>query len=208
MKSSRLLRVAAVASAVAAGVLLAPIPAYAHCDTMDGPVVKAAQRALDTRNVQPMLIWVRVQDEPEVRRAFDHTLEVRRLGKQAAALADTYFFETVVRIHRQGEGEPFTGLKPAGTYIGRAVPAADRSLASGSVAELRATLIAMLDARLNEYFSDAAARKSFDPNDVEAGRRYVEAYVRLAHLAEEVEALTTGHAHATSTTAATSPHDH
>ncbi len=208
MKRSRFIRTAMVASALAAGALLAPKPAYAHCDTMDGPVVKAAQHALDTRNLQPMLIWVRDQDEAEVRRAFEHTLEVRRLGKQAAALADTYFFETVVRVHRQGEGEPFTGLKPAGTDIGHAVPATDRALASGSVAELRATLIAALDARLNDYFAEALARKSFDPNDVEAGRRYVEAYVRLTHLAEEVEALTTGHDHAATATAAASPHDH
>ena len=65
----------------------------------------------------------------------------------------------------------------------------------------------MLDARLNEYFADAVARKSFDPADVEAGRRYVEAYVQLVHLSEEMGALTTGHEHATGATAATTSHD-
>jgi hypothetical protein len=38
--------------------LIAPLGAMAHCDSLDGPVVKAAQAALRTRNVNLILIWV------------------------------------------------------------------------------------------------------------------------------------------------------
>lgn len=197
MKSFRtMFHVLATSSALALIALAIPARAYAHCDTMDGPVVRAAQRALDTKKAEPVLIWVRAQDESEIRRAFAQTLAVRGLGKPAAELADRYFFETVVRLHRTGEGEPYTGLKPAGTDLGHAVPAADRALASGSVAELHHVLAEALDARLIEYFGDAAKKRSFAPDDVVAGRRYVEAYVRLLHFAEEMEVLTAGRAHA------------
>ena len=40
---------------------------FAHCDAMDGPVVRAAQDALETRNVELALIWVQKEDETEIR---------------------------------------------------------------------------------------------------------------------------------------------
>jgi hypothetical protein len=72
----------------------------------DGPVVKAAQRDLQTGDVNQVLVWVRPQDEDEIKKAFDETLAVRKLSPQAQALADRYFFEALVRIHRAGENAP------------------------------------------------------------------------------------------------------
>lgn len=210
MKGLGRFQMLAVAAAVLAIPLVGATPAYAHCDTMDGPVVLAAQRALTTGELAPLLIWVRDQDEAEIRHAFEHTLQVRALGESAAELADRYFFETVVRIHREGEGEPYTGLKPAGTDLGEMVPAADRALASDSAAELRQLLTATLDTRLDEYFAEALKRRAFAPNDVAAGRAYVEAYVHLLHFVEEFEALTSshGHGHGTAQVSGAAPHGH
>ena len=109
--------------------------AEAHCDTLDGPVVATAQKALDAGDVTPLLKWVSANDEQEIRSAFSETLDVRKLGGQAQDLADRYFFETLVRIHRAGEGAPYTGLKP-GTAVDPAVALADKALVSGSVDKL------------------------------------------------------------------------
>ena len=43
--------------------LLPPNIAFAHCDGMDSPIVKAAQKALETGNVDLILIWVQKQDD-------------------------------------------------------------------------------------------------------------------------------------------------
>jgi hypothetical protein len=94
-----------------------------HCDGLDGPVVQLAIKALDSGNVNYVLPWVQENDEPEIRRAFEHAVSVRKLSPDAKALADRHFFETLVRIHRAGEGAPFTGLKPAGRDLGPAIPA-------------------------------------------------------------------------------------
>jgi hypothetical protein len=104
---------------------LALVWAFGHCDGLDGPVVTVARKALETGNVNLVLPWVRVEDEGEIRKAFDQARSVRKLGGEARKLADTHFFETLVRIHRAGEGAPFAGLKPAGRDLGPAVPAAD-----------------------------------------------------------------------------------
>lgn len=226
--------------AVAALVLLAlaaPTRAHAHCDTMDGPVVVAALRALETGSVEYALVWVQEDDEAEVRRAFDHVRRVRAAGGDAATLADRFFLETVVRLHRQGEGEPYTGLKPAGSGITQAVAHADAALESGSAEELRHLLHALLDARLDGVFADAVGRRrgverlvstggaavaaphdrgaahaeGTAPAQLAAGRAYVEAYVQLLHLVEALETVLSGHGHHVTpapTPAAAATHSH
>jgi hypothetical protein len=175
--------------AVAAGLAffaLMPARAFAHCDGLDGPVVQAAQRALETRNPALVLIWVQETDEPEIRKAFEQTLAVRDLSPQARELADRFFFETLVRVHRAGEGAPFTGLKPAGRDLGPAIPAADEAVRTGSVEPVRRLLTAAIQERLGHQFAEVMATKTFEPDDVAAGRAYVKAYVEFIHFVERL----------------------
>ncbi len=191
---------AAVHSVIlAALVFLGAHQAFAHCDGMDGPVVKAAQRALETGNVNLVLIWVRKNDEGEIKNAFQKTLAVRKLGLQAKELSDMYFFETLVRVHRAAEGEPYTGLKPAGRDLGPAIPTADKALESGKVEPLLKLLTESVQAEVREKFKQAVAKKKYRPDDVEAGRAYVEAYVPLVRYVEQiyeaVKSSSGGHLH-------------
>jgi hypothetical protein len=163
-----------------------PARALAHCDGLDGPVVKAAQRALEARNPAFALIWVQEKDEREIQTAFEQTLAVRQLGPQAKELADRFFFETLVRLHRAGEGAPFTGLKPAGRDLGPAIPAADEAIRVGAVEPVHRLLTGVLEERLREQFGEAMAAKIFKSDDLLAGRAYVKAYVEFIHFVERV----------------------
>ena len=169
-----------------------------HCDGLDGPVVTLARKALEAGNVNPVLPWVRAEDEGEIRRAFGHALAVRKLGPDARELADTHFFETLVRIHRAGEGAPFTGLKPAGRDLGPAIPAADRALEDGSVDAVVRLVTDAVAQGIHERFHAVWNNRHFDPSDVEAGRKYVEAYVPYVHFVERLfdVAKESAHAHA------------
>ena len=111
---------------------------------------------------------------------------MRELGPQARTLADRHFLETLVRVHRAGEGAPYAGLKPAGLDLGPAVPAADRALQSGSVDAVTRLLVDAVTAGVEARFQAALQKKSFDPNDVSAGRRYVEAYIPYVHYVEKI----------------------
>lgn len=158
--------------------------ALAHCDTLDGPVIAAARQALDQNNPNLVLIWVSKEKEREIMVAFDKAITVRTLSPTAKQTADTYFFETLVRVHRAGEGAPYTGLKPAGTDPGPAIPAADKALDTGNLAPVARLLSDTMQAGLREQFKAVQARKNFDRNDVAAGREYVEAYVGYVHYVE------------------------
>jgi hypothetical protein len=176
-------------------IFVAPTRVLAHCDGLDGPVVKAAQRALDTRDPALALIWVQPQDEPEIRKVFEQTLAVRALSPSARELADRFFFETLVRVHRAGEGAPFTGLKPAGRDLGPAIPAADNAIQDGSVDTLVALLTGRMQERLREHFNEVVSHKAFGPTDMAAGRAYVTAYVEFIHYVERVYEASTARAH-------------
>lgn len=165
---------------------LVTTPVYAHCDGLDGPVVKAARAALAAADVDLVLIWVRPDQEAEVRDAFQRTVAVRELSAEAEALADMYFFETVVRLHRLGEGAPYTGLKPAGRDLGPAIPAADEALRSGNAEPLVRLLSELTNDGVTEHFDRVMRAKTYASHDVDAGRRFVEAYVAFVHYAERV----------------------
>jgi hypothetical protein len=197
MRRERTILMRAAPLVLALALLITPAGAFAHCDTMDGPVIKATQEALETNNLNYVLLWVRPQDEPEIRQAFEHTLEVRKLNTEARQLADRFFFETVVRIHREGEGAAYTGLKAAGADLGPAISAADQALESGSLAEVERVLIHALRDGLRERYQKVMAARGFDPNDVAAGRAFVAAYVPYVHYVEGLweAARATPHGH-------------
>jgi hypothetical protein len=169
---------------VVAAALVAPAGARAHCDTLDGPVVTAGRSALETGRLEPVLAWVQPGDEAEIRNAFASARAVRKSGKEARELADRWFFETLVRVHRAGEGAPFTGLKPAGTPD-PAVAAADRLVAKGEVKPLEELLVHSVREGLHAHV--ARLKQERPPaDDVAAGRRWVAAYVPFVHWAEGV----------------------
>lgn len=171
--------------------------ALAHCDSLDGPVVQAAQEALKIDNVNLVLIWVKKEDESEIRKAFAKTMAVRKLSDEARELADRSFFETLVRVHRAAEGASFTGLKPAGRDLGPAIPAADKALREGNPSGLQQLLVEAVSHGLKEHFAAALSKKNFDRNDVEAGRAFVKAYVEYIHCVEAIyrRATATTHGH-------------
>jgi hypothetical protein len=175
----------------AALTLAMPSVGWAHCDTLDGPVVSEARAALESGDVTPLLKWVRADDEGEIRSAFERTRSVRNLNPEARELADTYFFETLVRIHRAGEGAPFAGLKPAGN-VDPAVALADKALEAGSPEKLSAALANHLAEGVHERFERAAAAKEHAADSVEAGRAFVAAYVDFTHYVEALHQAAVG----------------
>jgi hypothetical protein len=146
---------------------------------MDGPVVIAARRALETGDVDLILPYVHSSGEEDVRDAFDRALKARALGGDARDVADRWFFETVVRVHRAGEGAPFTGLKPAGLDVGPVIPAAERALETGSIEELVDVLCASLRGEVARRHGHAMALKQDAEKGVAEARDYVEAMLGL-----------------------------
>ena len=160
--------------------------ALAHCDSMDGPVIMEAKQALEKGDITPVLKWVKKEAEPEITQAFQKAVAVRSKGPEAKELADAYFFETLVRIHRAGEGAPYDGIKPAGTKVEPGIEAADKALETGSVVDLVKDVTNKVADGIRERFTHAVETKKHKDESVEAGREFVEAYVTFIHYVERL----------------------
>lgn len=166
---------------------------FAHCDTMDGPVITDAKKAIQQKNVNFVLKWVRPESEKELKRTFSLISKVRILSPEAKEVSDKYFFDTLVRLHRSGEGLGFTGVKPSGTPINEKIKAADKSILIGNLSPLKGLVKEENIPELKKRFNKVLSLKKFEPNNIDAGREYVEAYVQFFHYAEGEEESHGGH---------------
>ncbi len=158
----------------------------AHCDTMKVPVVKASQKALETGNINYLLIWVQAKDEQEIKNVFEKVLNVRKLNDEAKEIADMYFFETVVGVHRMGEGEPYTRFEPAGYHPEEGIEAADVAIEKNSLSEVLAHIPKVKQKDVKNLFTDLQSKINYDVNDLTAGRNYMTAYVQFIHYVESL----------------------
>jgi hypothetical protein len=166
-------------------ILFGTRPVLAHCDTVNGPVVTAARTALTSGDIVPLLRWVSAGDEAELRAAYAETMAVRQLNARSRALADRYFFETTVRLHRKAEGEPFTGIHPA-EEAEPIIVSADAALAKGSSRDLESNVVDPLLHEMRARFDAVMETKKHADESVAAGREYVAAYVSFIHYVESI----------------------
>lgn len=191
-----------VMATVIAGFLASP--AFAHCDSVDGPVAGAAIEALETGNVNLALPYAPASAEDEIKAAHQMALTARADGKAAAEVADRWFMETVVRLHREGEGATFTGLKPAGINYGPVIPAAEKALETGDPTQVKTLLSGAVEHLLEDRFKAAqkvleSTRKTPPQTAVEVAeaRERVNAEFAFIEYAEGIHAAlkAEGHAH-------------
>lgn len=167
-----------------------------HCDTMDGPVLKAAMKALEMENVNIILPYVPKEGEEEVNRVFDKVIQARKSSAVAREVADLYFFETVVRVHRAGEGAPFTGLKPAGLDEGPVIPVAEKAIKTGSPDALLDLLSDMVSTEVKRRFEHMMHLKDHAERGVDEARAYTSAMLGLQVYSHSLYEAITAEPHA------------
>lgn len=169
-----------------------------HCDSLDGPVVTAARQALDADNVDLVLPFVPEDGEDEVRAMFDRVQPARGMGEAAREVADRLFFETVVRVHRAGEGAPYTGLKPSGLDVGPVIPLAEKAVEAGSAQGVADYLADILHSELTHRMEKVTALSAAKDRSVPDARAYVEAMLGFEvyshHLLQALHAAAHGDA--------------
>lgn len=205
-------KVCALLLLVAIGCVFAYVTAvFAHCDTMSGPIIPEARAALEKGNITPILKWIKPENETELKTVFTQVVQVRVKNPEAKELADKYFLETLIRLHRAGEGAPYTGIKD--TPPEKIVTLADEALATGSADEMIKTIQANAATAIREKYSKVLKASKTKDKSIESGREYVEAYVQYMHFVEgiDVAIMSTGSHHSEGTeggTARNEPAEH
>lgn len=149
----------------------------AHCDRVNGPVAVAAKQALETGDVSKVLIWVGEEQAEELKTKFKQSLKVYNIGEESRELAELYFMETTVRLHREAEGMPYTGLKPA-QPSSKDIQTAEKALESGNLSPVTDLLAKEIQQKTMELYQHAMEAKENRGQSIEAGRLWVDAYVK------------------------------
>ena len=189
-----------VSTGTALMLLLSPVAAWAHCDAVDGPVATAAVKALEAKNVNLVLPYVAPEAEAELTAAFEQAIVVRGKGPEPKSLADRYFMETAVRLHRASEKAPYIGLKPAGTDFGPAIPAAEKTLETGKLDTVASLISEHVAHGLAERFERVMAlretsRTPVTRTGVAAARQRVRAELEFIEYVEALYRATRGGGH-------------
>lgn len=166
---------------------ISPSKVSAHCDTLDGPVVNAARKALETENVNYVLIWVKPENEDEIKKALKRARDKRKQAKtkEEKNEADMELFETLVKVHREGEGAKYEGIKPAGS-VEPEIALADRAVETGELKEVLNRITSEHAKEVVTYlFHQVKEKSGYQVDNVSSGRRFIEAYVRFIHTVEK-----------------------
>ncbi len=165
------------------GLWVIPQNAFAHCDSYDGPVVKDALKALENNNPGLVMKWIDAKHEKEIKDLFSKTMKYRSGDKEIYALLEKHFLETLVRVHREGEGEPYTGLKPAGTTK-QIIQLTDTALEEQDFDGFLLKFNGHVNEILKEKYKKVAQLDKVKNESVQKGRDYVAAYVDYTHTIE------------------------
>ncbi len=157
-----------------------------YCDTMDGPVVKAAELALEMENVNYVIPYVKKEYETELKEAFDKTVSVRELSGEAAEVADYWFFETTVRLHMLGAGKPYEGIKQSGLNNGHIILKAHEAIEKKDIDVLKLFLVDSLNEAIKTRFEIVISKKNYDSNDTEAARDYINSMLEFIQFSNDI----------------------
>lgn len=151
--------------------------AWAHCDRINGPVADDAREALETKKFEVAAKWVGKEQEKKLRTVYEETLPVFQMGGKARNLAEQYFIETTIRLHRAAEGFPYTGVKPA-SPLPEDIAAAEKALDTGNLEPVSNLLASEMRTKLQDLFKQVREAKKHKQQSLSAGREWVDAYVR------------------------------
>lgn len=160
----------------------------AHCDSYDGPVIKDAEKALETNNINLVLKWVSEEQENEITPLFQKLYKLRNGDKEVYEIVKKHFFETLVRLHRETEGAPYTGLKPAGTTK-QIIQMTDKTIIENNVEDFLLKLNNHIDKVVREKYEKVSRLNMVKDDSVEKGREFVAAYVDYTHTVKAIHEI-------------------
>lgn len=158
---------------------------HAHCDSYDGPVIKDAIKALENNNVDLVLKWITPEQEKQIISLFNKTYALKSHDKEVYEIVEKHFFETLVRLHRETEGAPYTGLKPAGSTK-QIIQMTDNALQEDDIEGFLTKLDNHLNKVVREKYQKVAELHKVKDNSTAQGRAFVKAYVDYTHTIEAI----------------------
>jgi glutaredoxin len=151
------------------------IPSY--CETRNGPAIRAAKRALETGNVNYVLIWVPEESEKKLKNLFEKTFCEYKARKDGADITIDWYLETVNRLHKLGENRQYACIKTAGLDESPVILIAEKAIETGDAKEAIRFIPKACEDDFRYRFQHVLDKKNYDVNNLSAGRAFVTAFI-------------------------------
>jgi hypothetical protein len=144
-------------------------------DEMQGPVVKAAKMALETGNVNYILIWLPEESENTLKNLLEKTCCTRSSRMNMKNRAYDWYFEMVNRFFNIGR--PRDNLTIRGGLAEKPLDLkVDKAIESGNFEEIRDIIPVTHEADAKQRFLHVMNMRNYPVNNIAEGRAYVSAF--------------------------------
>ena len=148
-----------------------------HPHSRNGLLMKAAQMALVTGNVNYVLIWVPEKSENTLKNLLEKTCCERNARKNMQNCAIDWYFDTVCRYFSANKGALYTYLKHGGPDESLIALKVERTIEIGNFEEIIGIIPNTHAADVRERFHHVMDKSNYDRNNIAAGRAYVSAFI-------------------------------
>jgi hypothetical protein len=150
---------------------------HMDCNQHDGPVTRAAKRALETGNAQYILIWIQKESENTVKNLLERACCERTTRKDSHQRTTDWFFETVNRLHSAYYGPCNLDISTKSREEKEIILLVERACESGNVEELLTIIPDASAVEMRQCFEDVMKKRDYGGKNSAAGRVYISAVV-------------------------------
>lgn len=141
-----------------------------------GPMMKAAQMALESGNARHILIWLPEGSENTLRNLLEKACCEQYSQKRVAA---DWYFENVQRLHRAGMRSNYSGIEDVIFGEMPVIRKADEAIETGNFEGLSGLVPDMDIPELRQRFDTIRGMRNYPAGNLSAGRTFVSAYLEF-----------------------------
>ena len=145
-------------------------------DEMQEPVEKAAKMALETGNVNYILIWLPEESENTLKNLLEKTRCVRSSRMNMQNQVYDWYFATVNRFFNANRYPDYLTTQFGGLAEKPLVLKVDKAIESGDFEEIRDIIPVTHEADAKQRFQHIMDMRNYPVNNIAAGRAYVSAF--------------------------------
>lgn len=150
-----------------------------HHNQLNAQVIKAAKMALDSGNVNYILIWVPEESENKLKNLLEKTCCESSTRDNIQNRAVDWYFKTVNRLHYASGWTSCPGMKSESIDENPIVLKVERAIETGNINEIFGVIPDTPTGDVRRRFCDVMNKKNYNVNNIAAGRDYVSSFIDL-----------------------------
>lgn len=142
----------------------------------NGPVMRAAKMALETGNVDYILIWVPEESANTLKNLLEKTCCERTTRRKARNHSVEWYMQTINRLHSEYFRPHDLNISTKTAEERRTILQVEKACETGNFDEIATVMQVTSDEEIRRRFNEVLDKSDYDVDNIAAGRAYVSAF--------------------------------